>query len=196
MADVFLIAGLGNPGEEYRLTRHNAGFLVIDRICELKKITTPPEFLHGGACWRTTHKDAHLILFKPLSYMNESGGPIRRVMDAERIGVSDLIVVHDDMDIPAGRIRIKTAGGHGGHKGVASVIAHIHTHRFVRVRVGVGRRPPGISGSVYVLEPLRGEMLEKIMSGVNMAAEAVFEIIDNGPQTAMNRFHQIKEDES
>ena len=169
--------GLGNPGRSYERTRHNVGFLVADELARR----------HGGS-WRKRKKAEaapitlglqDVTLLKPTTFMNNSGSALAGHNRAE-----DLIVVHDDLDLPEGDVRVKVGGGAGGHNGLRSVIGR-YGPDFIRVRVGVGRPPPGMGVTDYVL----GKMNSAVRDAVPRAADAVEAVAEDGPEAAMNRFN-------
>jgi PTH1 family peptidyl-tRNA hydrolase len=171
-----VVVGLGNPGRSYERTRHNVGFLVVDELARR----------HGGS-WRSKKKaEAAPIgfglkngtLLKPTTYMNNSGTALAGYKPDQ------LVVVHDDLDLPEGDVRVKVGGGAGGHNGLRSTIQHLGND-FVRVRVGIGRPPPGLTVTDYVL----GRMDSEIKEAVPQAADAVEAVIESGPEAAMNRFN-------
>ena len=144
---MFLIVGLGNPGEEYEHTRHNAGFDAVDLIAEEV----------GARYWKTecgalttkgVYRDHDLVLAKPQSYMNTSGGPVKQLMNAYGVDAEHLIVVHDELDIDPGTVRVKFGGGHAGHNGLRSICDKPGTRDWYRVRVGIGRPPVRFSRSL------------------------------------------------
>jgi PTH1 family peptidyl-tRNA hydrolase len=168
--------GLGNPGRSYERTRHNVGFLVADELARR----------HGGS-WRKRKKTEaapvslglqEVILLKPTTFMNNAGSAL--------IGhrTKDLIVVHDDLDLPPGDVRVKVGGGAGGHNGLRSIIQQLGPD-FVRVRVGIGRPPAGVGATDYVL----GGMDAAVRDTVHRAADAVEAVVEDGPEAAMNRFN-------
>ena len=168
---------MGNPGRSYERTRHNVGFLVADELARR----------HGGS-WRKRKKAEaapitlglqDVTLLKPTTFMNNSGSALAGHNRAE-----DLIVVHDDLDLPEGDVRVKVGGGAGGHNGLRSVIGR-YGPDFVRVRVGVGRPPPGMGVTDYVL----GKMNSAVRDAVPRAADAVEAVAEDGPEAAMNRFN-------
>jgi PTH1 family peptidyl-tRNA hydrolase len=168
---------LGNPGRSYERTRHNVGFLVADELARR----------HGGS-WRKRKKAEaapitlglqDITLLKPTTFMNNSGSAL-----AGHNRVEDLIVVHDDLDLPEGDVRVKVGGGAGGHNGLRSVIGR-YGPNFIRVRVGVGRPPPGMGVTDYVL----GTMNSAVRDAVPRAADAVEAVAADGPEAAMNRFN-------
>jgi PTH1 family peptidyl-tRNA hydrolase len=171
-----VVVGLGNPGRSYERTRHNVGFLVVDELARR----------HGGS-WRSKKKaEAAPIgfglkngtLLKPTTYMNNSGTALAGYKPDQ------LVVVHDDLDLPEGDVRVKFGGGAGGHNGLRSTIQHLGND-FVRVRIGIGRPPPGMTVTDYVL----GRMDSVIKEAVPQAADAVEAVIESGPEAAMNRFN-------
>ena len=168
---------MGNPGRSYERTRHNVGFLVADELARR----------HGGS-WRKRKKAEaapitlglqDVTLLKPTTFMNNSGSALAGHNRAE-----DLIVVHDDLDLPEGDVRVKVGGGAGGHNGLRSVIGR-YGPDFIRVRVGVGRPPPGMGVTDYVL----GKMNSTVRDAVPRAADAVEAVAEDGPEAAMNRFN-------
>ena len=171
-----VVVGLGNPGRSYERTRHNVGFLVTDELAKR----------HGGS-WRTKKKAEaapigfglkNVTLLKPTTYMNNSGTALAGYRPEQ------LVVVHDDLDLLVGDVRVKVGGGAGGHNGLRSTIQHLGND-FVRVRIGIGRPPPGMTVTDYVL----GRMDSAIKEAVPQAADAVEAVIESGPEAAMNRFN-------
>ena len=168
-----LIVGLGNPGEEYVHTRHNAGFLTIDLLAERL----------GGSYWkheagafscRVKYEGGELMLAKPQTFMNLSGAAVKRLCETYELDPGrDLIVVADELDLPAGEVRVKVGGGHAGHKGHQSIINRLGTPDYTRVRIGIGRPPGKMDPADYVLEPLRPAALEEMLVSVQSAAEQV-----------------------
>ena len=185
-----LIVGLGNPGRDYRWTRHNVGFLLVERLAEKSGIDLAQEgieiHLRPG---KDREKD--VILAKPQTFMNLSGEAVQRLLRFFKIPPEDLIVLHDDLDLPFGKIRIRLQGGAGGHKGIKSIIESLGVDVFVRFKVGIGR--PGKDGqdpADFVLEPLSGGEREEFKEMINQNVEAVEVLLLEGPQEAMNRFHK------
>jgi PTH1 family peptidyl-tRNA hydrolase len=170
------VVGLGNPGRSYERTRHNVGFLVADELARR----------HGGSWRRRKRAEVapvslgfeEVALLKPTTYMNNSGAAL-----AEH-AAEDLIVVHDDLDLPEGDVRVKVGGGAGGHNGLRSLIGRLGPD-FVRVRVGIGRPPNAMNVTDYVL----GRMSSAVRDAVPRAADAVEAVIEDGPEAAMNRFN-------
>ena len=171
-----VVVGLGNPGRSYERTRHNVGFLVADELAKR----------HGGS-WRSKKKAEaapisfglkNVTLLKPATYMNNSGTALAGYR------AEQFVIVHDDLDLPEGTVRVKVGGGAGGHNGLRSIIQHFGND-FVRVRIGIGRPPVGITVTDYVL----GRMDSVVQEAVPLAADAVEAVIESGPEAAMNRFN-------
>ncbi|MBQ2250106.1 MAG: aminoacyl-tRNA hydrolase, partial [Lachnospiraceae bacterium] len=137
---MFLIAGLGNPGKEYETTRHNAGFMVIDALAD-KLGADVSEKKHKGLCGKAVIGGQKCILLKPQTYMNSSGESIRAAADYFKIAPEDIIIIYDDISLAPGQLRVRAKGSAGGHNGIKSIIAHLGTQEFPRVRVGVGEKP-------------------------------------------------------
>lgn len=186
----FCVVGLGNPGEEYRETRHNIGFHVVDAMTARDGIVIRrPEFRALTAALSVCR--SMVIVMKPQEYMNRSGGSVADALEALGIGAPNLIVVYDDIDLPLGRLRVRVGGSSGGHRGVASILQEVADDRFVRVRVGVGRPPQGGDVIEYVLSPFPSGEAEQVAGAVERAADAVTKIICEGPQAAMEVFNRV-----
>ena len=183
-----LIAGLGNPGEEYAGTRHNAGFIVVDALAdELGARYWKSE--EGAAVAHVKHDGEELLLAKPQSYMNSSGGPISKLARAYRLGVSELLVVHDDLDLEPGTIRVKVGGGNAGHNGLKSIQAKLGTSDYTRVRIGIGHPPGKKPVADFVLQRPKGRDAEDFESACERAARAAIAVVDEGAIQAMNKFN-------
>lgn len=184
----YLIVGLGNPGREYRDTRHNIGYLVIDRLaeklgCKIGKLQQ--KALLGNAVYQN-HK---VILAKPVTYMNNSGLAAAGLIRYYKIEQPNFLVVHDDIDLPFGALRLRPDGGSAGQKGMSSIIEQAGTNEFARLRFGIGRPPGRMEAASYVLENFRGADLEELPGLVDTAATAILTYIEFGLETAMNRFN-------
>ena len=184
---MWVIAGLGNPDRKYRETRHNIGFKVIDSLSERLRIdfTEKKNYIKGEGLYR----DEAVVLIKPLTFMNLSGIAIREVLRRRRCAPDRLIVVHDDLDLPVGRIKIKKKGSSGGHRGIQSIIDYIGTDEFVRVKIGIGR-PSGVSPEVYVLKRFHPEERDTIEESIKSATDAVLAIIEKGVERAMTEYNR------
>ena len=183
-----LIAGLGNPGSKYQFSRHNSGFMVLDRLAEQHRIGMTQQGF--GAFYGKGNISGHPVLMvKPQEYMNLSGGAVRKFFDYFRIDMADVIVVHDDLDLPFGTIRIKAGGGPGGHKGLISIIESLGGADFNRVRLGIGRPERKEIVESHVLSPFSAEELSQLPQVVANAAEIVAEMLATGIQVAMCTYH-------
>jgi len=143
---MFLIVGLGNPGREYASHRHNVGFMAVDALWQQVR-GEPFREKFSGEYARVTLAGEPAILLKPMTYMNESGRSVQPALAFFKIAPADLIVLHDELDLPFRDVRLKFGGGHAGHNGLRSIMAHVGTGDFGRVRIGVGRPPPGFRGA-------------------------------------------------
>ena len=182
-----IIAGLGNPGDQYRMTRHNMGFLVLDALAGEAGIAVQKKKFEAllGDGRLGSHR---VLLVKPQTFMNLSGQSVRQVVDFYQKTAEDLIVVHDDLDLAFGTVRIKVGGGDGGHKGVRSLMDHLGG-AFTRVRLGIGKPSFKDDTEHYVLQTFPKADLETLAEVVRKACEAVREILDSGVRPAMNRFN-------
>lgn len=186
---MFLIAGLGNPGKKYEKTRHNVGFETLDRIIDENHIGRPAVRFHALIGKGTIGAESVLCV-KPLTYMNASGEAVQPIAAYYKIDPeSQLIVISDDVDLPAGALRIRRHGSAGGHNGLKSVISCLGTDRFIRVRVGVGAKPEGWDLADYVLGRFSEEDRKKVNEAMERAAGAVACIVGEGPDRAMNLYN-------
>jgi len=186
---MFLIIGLGNPGQRYERTRHNAGFMVVDSLAADLRISLDQNKF--AACFgRGEIGNVRVMLAKPQSYMNLSGEVARKLFDYFKMEKpEDVIVVHDDLDLPFAALRLKAGGGHGGHKGLASVIQHLGSRDFLRVRIGIGKPAEKGMAEHYVLEPFSGVERKHLAGVVTTAGQAVKEIVSTGMPAAMNKYN-------
>jgi PTH1 family peptidyl-tRNA hydrolase len=184
-----IVVGLGNPGRKYERTRHNAGFMAIDELARAAGIDLSQEKCHAllGKGALGTEK---VVLAEPQTYMNDSGRSVAALLKDSYASAADLIVLHDELDLAAGVVRVKTGGGHGGHNGLRSLIEYLGTADFVRVRIGIGRPVPGMDTADYVLSPFFAEEREAAAAAVVAAAEAARVIVSQGVTKAMNQFNQ------
>lgn len=183
-----LIAGLGNPGIKYQLSRHNMGFLVLEALAEKQNIEIRQKkfdsFLGKGTLSGIT-----VMMAKPQTFMNLSGAAIKELLGYFKIDLSDLIVVHDDLDLPFNSIRIKEGGGHGGHKGLISIINSLDRSDFIRIRLGIGKPEHKEMVEGYVLEHFTNEEMKILPDILTRACDAVVEVISSGTHPAMSRFN-------
>ncbi len=182
------IVGLGNPGTRFAATRHNIGFDIIDRLADDNHIKVDKK-KHHAFVGQGVIKGEKVLLMKPQTYMNESGRAIADALNFYKGSPDDVIVIYDDTSLDIGRLRIRQQGSAGGHNGIKSVIAHLGTQVFDRVKVGVGEKPPGWDLADYVLSRYDDSELKTILASIGMSAEAVEAIVDDGAQTAMNLFN-------
>ncbi len=187
-----LIVGLGNLGKAYAGNRHNVGFQCIDRLASEHGIPVKERRLRlkplRAVFGRGDVEGTPVVLAKPRTFMNISGRAVAQLARRFNVAPDDLIVIHDDMDLPLGKIRIRRGGSAGGHKGVASVIDSLGTEDFARVRIGIGRPPDGDEVS-YVLGDFTAEERDIVTEAVGQAAEAIRCIISDGIEAAMNRYN-------
>ncbi len=184
-----IIVGLGNPGGKYERTRHNAGFMAIDALARNLNTGITRDKYH--ALIAVASIDAEdIVLAKPQTYMNDSGRAVAAIMKGVYAAVTDLIVIHDELDLPLGVIRIKIGGGHGGHNGLRSIIDYIGSAEYIRVRIGIGRPAPGLDAADYVLSTFQTEEKEHLPDIMARAGEAIKSVIRDGPIKAMNIVNQ------
>lgn len=181
-----IIVGLGNPGRKYERTRHNVGFMAIDELAAATSITQEK---HHALIGRSRFDGENAVLVKPQTFMNGSGRAVAAVLQDQYAALSDVIVVHDELDLPLGVVRVKVGGGHGGHNGLRSIIELLGPD-FIRVRIGIGRPVTELDAADYVLSPFRADEREAAAQAVTKAAEAVRSIVREGPDRAMNSFNQ------
>ena len=184
-----IVAGLGNPGDRYKETRHNIGFHVLD---ELACRWNCPPWKHRYEAEVSEHRAiGPVLLVKPQTFMNLSGVAVREAAKFYKAPSTDIIVVHDDLDLAVGRLRIRERGGSGGHRGIESILVELGTDEFVRVRFGVGRPPDGWESADYVLGKFLPAEHEGVRAAVIKAADAVEAILKEGAAPAMNRFNRM-----
>ncbi|MCD4676056.1 MAG: aminoacyl-tRNA hydrolase [Desulfobacula sp.] len=183
-----IIAGLGNPGKNYARTRHNIGFLVVEALASKSRLTIDKSrFDSEYVKARIKGKDVFLV--KPLTYMNKSGFPIHKFASYYKIGMEDIIIVHDDMDLPFGKIKIVKSRGHGGHNGVRSIIDAFGKKDCTRIRVGVGHPGSGKNVTGHVLGTFSPEEIKILDHCIDLASDTCLHILENGVTAAMNLFN-------
>lgn len=196
MADQFLIVGLGNPGPKYARNRHNVGFMVADLLAE-----------RVGGAWKSAARvkasvtqgrlplvsgapgGPGVVLAKPLTFMNLSGGPVSGLVNFFKFEVGQVVVVHDELDLPFGTLRLKRGGGEGGHNGLRSISQSLGSKDYLRVRFGVGRPPGRMDAADYVLRDFAGTERDEVPVLVERAADAVVDVLVEGLEAAQNRWH-------
>ena len=188
-----LITGLGNPGREYEKTRHNAGFLVVNEVLKRLSLTLDRHKFEGDYVI-TFYKGEKVIFLEPQTYMNNSGFCVRELMDYYDIDPDDLMVIHDDLDLPLGTLRLRKQGSSGGQKGMGSIIDQLGTRSIMRIRVGISHNKQ-IDTKDYVLGRFSGEEAELFEKTVKEAADAVICFLDEGFEKAMNTYNTKKEKE-
>jgi len=183
-----LVVGLGNPGEDYRGTRHNLGFMVVEELARRYRVEKH-EYKHNAViAWVRIHGEP-VALIKPLTFMNLSGAAVRPLLAGLKAGTGELLVVYDDMDLEPGRIRLRAGGGAGGHRGLASIMEKLGTSNFNRLRIGIGHPPKGSDAIGHVLGRFSTEE-EPVMTGaVAKAADAVEVWVKAGIVKAMNSYN-------
>lgn len=191
MPDIKLFAGLGNPGDKYKNTRHNLGFTVLDAIAEAKGLKfknsenmADISFYNG--------QNGKIILLKPMTFMNLSGGPVAAAARYYKIKPEEIFVFYDDFSVPLGEYRVRMSGSSGGHNGVSSIISHLHSDKFARMKLGIGPLPEFVKMPDFVLSAFYREDKEKIES-VSRKALALFdEITESGIEKAVSKISSMK----
>lgn len=186
---VKLIIGLGNPGDEYKRTRHNTGFMVIDELASACSIAVNRK-RYKAHIGEGSINDVRVVLGKPQTFMNLSGDPVALMLKGFNLSADDLIIIYDDMDMDIGRIRIRDKGSHGGHRGVRSIIDAIGTDSFVRIKIGIGRPRAGMDSSDYVLTNFKKDELPILKEAIMRASDALSFLIKNNVAAAMNRYNK------
>jgi len=185
---MYVIVGLGNPGPKYEGTRHNAGFEVIDLLAQ--ELGANYWKTEGGALTaKAKYRGEEIILAKPQSFMNVSGGPVKQVCANYDVKPDHLIVIHDELDIDPGTIRVKFGGGHAGHNGLRSICDKLGTREWLRVRIGIGRPPGRMSVSDYVLSLPKKEAQEDFEQACRLGAEATLSLLDHGLEKTQQHFN-------
>jgi PTH1 family peptidyl-tRNA hydrolase len=192
--DLWLIVGLGNPGPEYAGNRHNAGFMVLDALAgrvggRFKSHKARADVIEGRLGVPGAAGAARVVLAKPRSFMNVSGGPVAALRDFYKVPVERVIVVHDELDIPYGAIRLKRGGGDNGHNGLRSITKSLGDRDYLRTRFGVGRPPGRMDAATFVLRDFSATERKELDLHVERAADAVEALIGGGLDAAQNAFH-------
>lgn len=190
---MFLIVGLGNPGSQYENTRHNIGFKVVDNIAKEYNIEFNRQKFKG-VCGEGFINGEKVILLKPTTYMNLSGESIREVVDFYKLSNDNVLVIYDDISLDVGRLRIREKGSAGGHNGIKSIIAHLGTDIFPRIKVGVGQ--PNVDLVNYVLGKFSKEEMEVLNESIDASTKAVKDIISDDVKIAMNVYNGFRASKS
>lgn len=184
----WLIVGLGNPGEQYQFTRHNVGFLAVDRLGEAHEISTG-RFEKRALVGYGSIADVSVALVKPQTYMNLSGESVAPLMRGHQLDSEHVLVITDDLDLPLGKIRIRRSGSPGGHNGLKSLVHHFDTEEFPRIRIGIGRPPRGTTVVDHVLSEFSRSERDEIDQALDRARDAAEVIVREGMDEAMRRFN-------
>jgi len=188
---MYIIVGLGNPTKTYDGTRHNIGFSVIDQIAADLGISID-ERKHKAKFGRGYIGSEKVILAKPQTYMNLSGESVRALVDYYKVDKDELIIIYDDTSLDAGQIRIRQKGSAGGHNGIKSIISHLGTVEFPRIKVGIGSKPPGFDLADYVLSKFKADEKDVIKEAIISASDAVRLIVTDDINEAMNQYNTKK----
>jgi len=188
---VKIVVGLGNPGKRYERTRHNLGFLVVDRIAAARGISIGAK-KHQSLVGDWQVESEKVLLVKPQTYMNRAGDAVGALFRYFPVSVQDLVVIHDDLDLPFGRIRIRPRGSAAGHRGVLSITEVLGDEGFFRVRMGIGRPPVGVDPTDYVLQAFSPEEVAQLEPIVSRAADGVETLLREGPRRAMEKFNRAE----
>ena len=185
---MFLIVGLGNPGEEYEHTRHNAGFDTVNKIASEMGVRYWKNEC-GALTGKGAYHDIDVVLAKPQSYMNTSGGPVKQLMNAYGVPPDCLVVIHDELDIDPGTIRVKFGGGHAGHNGLRSICDKLGTRDWFRVRCGIGRPPGRMPVADYVLSLPKKDAADDFAQATDLGCEAALFLIEHGLEKTQQKFN-------
>lgn len=187
-SESYLIVGLGNPGREYRSTRHNIGFMVVDQLA--KELGVGFSRVQSNSLVVHANRDGkRIILAKPHTYMNLSGQAVNSLLKFYKLSLDQILIAHDDIDLPFGTLRMRPGGGSAGQKGLASIIERLGTQEFPRLRVGVGRPPGRMEAADYVLQEFSKDDREMLPAILSRAGEAALVFINEGLEKAMNQFN-------
>lgn len=193
--DMYIIAGLGNPGKQYAQTRHNVGFDTIDILADKYNISVDTK-KHKALCGKGMIEGQKVVLAKPQTFMNLSGESVRELVDFYKINPEEeLIVIYDDISLEPGQLRIRLKGSAGGHNGIKNIIAHLGTQEFPRIKVGVGAKPPKMDLADYVLSRFGAEEQKMMDEAFGEAAEAAVMMMTTGAERAMNHYNAKKKAE-
>lgn len=189
MAAIRLIVGLGNPGREYESTRHNVGFRWVDELVGMQKLSFRSEAKFHGLTARGQLQGHEVLLLKPQTFMNVCGRSVAALVQFYKIAPAEILVVHDELDLPPGVARLKMGGGHGGHNGLKDIIAHLASKDFWRLRIGIGHPGERAEVSDYVLNDPRREDRELIEGAMCKAQEIAHLVIEGKTEAAMLKLH-------
>ncbi len=190
MAARKLIVGLGNPGRKYKRTRHNLGFMVVDRLAEQKGLS----YKKGRGAYETAgfvHNNQSIILAKPLTFMNNSGQAVAELVNYFDVDLSQLLIVFDDIELPFGRIRLRARGSSGGHNGLDSVLQHINTKNFARLRIGIGTEYAKRDMIKFVLSSFSRNEQKELDSIIDRSIDAILDFVEYGIDFTMNKYNSL-----
>lgn len=188
-SDLFVITGLGNPGQQYAQTKHNVGFWTIDRLAEKYNISVT-KFKHKALVGDGVIEGRRVLLVKPQTYMNLSGECVREIVNFYKIPQDQFVVIYDDTSLPVGQLRLREKGSHGGHNGIRNIIQQMGTDVFYRIKVGIGQKPNGWDLADYVLAKFNEDDMALMEAGVDRAVQAIEILLSRGMADAMNRMNQ------
>ena len=190
---MWIIAGLGNPGRRYEKTRHNVGFEVLDELCR-RHMQGGFRTKFGAEAVTGRMGGTDVLLLKPMEFMNKSGFALQRAAQFHNADPEHILVIHDELDLPPARLKLKSGGGHGGNNGLRSIIEQLGNRDFLRIRVGIGKPAAGGeegSGADHVLSPFSSREIPEMQDAINKAADAAEAIVASGMTVAMNDFNGV-----
>jgi PTH1 family peptidyl-tRNA hydrolase len=187
-SNVYLVAGLGNPGREYQSNRHDIGFMLVNRLAE-RLVVTFSRMQSSALVTKADYRRKRLIMAKPQTYMNLSGQAVSALVHFFKLPLENVIIAYDDVDLPLGTLRLRPSGGSAGHKGMQSIIESLGTQDFPRLRVGIGRPPGRMEAADYVLQNFSKEETEILPGVLDRAVEATLTFITEGVDIAMNQYN-------
>jgi peptidyl-tRNA hydrolase, PTH1 family len=188
MMETFLLVGLGNPGREYRETRHNIGFMLLDRLASKLKVRFS-RLQSKALIASATYEERRIILAKPQTFMNLSGQSVQGLIHFFKLPLTNILIAHDDLDLPPGTIRIRPDGGSAGQKGMNSILERLGTDEFPRLRLGVGRPPGQMQAPDYVLQDFSRDEISIVNETLDRAVEAAITFVINGLEVSMNKYN-------
>ncbi len=186
---MYIIVGLGNPGDKYKNTRHNIGFITIDYFAEKHNINVN-KIKHKALVGEGIIAGEKVVLAKPQTYMNLSGESVLDLLQWYKIESTKLVLIYDDIDLPTGKVRIRGSGSSGTHNGMRSIIYLINTQDFPRIRIGVGGKPERMDLADYVMTGFRGDDVPIMEEAVKKSSDAIYEIVTKGINSAMNKYNK------
>lgn len=189
MIILYIIVGLGNPGKQYANTRHNIGFCVIDALAERFQIPLNQK-KHKAIYGSGYIEGQKVLLAQPQTFMNLSGESVRELADFYKVPETDIIVIYDDISLDVGQLRLRKKGSAGGHNGIKSIIQHLDSQDFPRIKVGVGEKPTGWDLAAHVLAPFPKDQEELVQTGIKRAADALVCLLTEDMDVAMNQYNR------